>query len=270
MARSPSKSSGNITEVQITSWKDFLRVTSSRKFKNWAFRGQSDANWELWPTLPRELMNRSVLPSLWTEQENRILRIFQRKALHFLPNIPPVGDTPRWLALMQHHGAPTRMLDFTWSPYVAAFFALEHATDDAAVWAINTRQLKTYGFGPYLEQVDRPVNPTEWLKQYGFGSGGVAVGEPYFMNKRLIAQSGTLAIPYDISKSINSTLGARENMVAKFVLSCPKVRDTALEELYTMNINYATLFPDLDGLSRSLAYELEYHWLFDPHTGSPK
>ena len=38
---------------------------------------------------------------------------------------------------MQHHGAPTRLIDFTWSPYVAAFFALERATGDAAVWAVN-------------------------------------------------------------------------------------------------------------------------------------
>jgi hypothetical protein len=36
-----------------------------------------------------------------------------------------------------------------------------------------------------------------------------------------------------------------------------------------MNITYANLFPDLDGLARSLAYELEFHWAFDPHTMRP-
>jgi len=48
---------------------------------------------------------------------------------------------------MQHHGAPTRLLDFSWSPYVAAFFALEAATRDSAVWAVNSGNLQSYAFG---------------------------------------------------------------------------------------------------------------------------
>ena len=57
----------------------------------------------------------------------------------FLGHVPEWEDDFQWLALMQHHGAPTRLLDFTWSPYVAAFLALERAVDDAAVWAIHPR-----------------------------------------------------------------------------------------------------------------------------------
>src|SRR5216684_3693164 len=61
----------------------------------------------------------------------------------FLAHVPDDADSFHWLALMQHHGAPTRLLDFTWSPYVAAFFALERATSDAAIWAINLPLLWT-------------------------------------------------------------------------------------------------------------------------------
>ena len=57
----------------------------------------------------------------------------------------------------------------------------------------------------------------------------------------------------------------QENILAKFVLTHP-VREVAMRELYRMNITYATLFPDLDGLARSLGYELEFHWAYDPHT----
>ena len=45
-----------------------------------------------------------------------------------------------------------------------------------------------------------------------------------------------------------------------------ETRDEAMAELYLMNINSASLFPGLDGLARSLAYELEHHWAFDPKT----
>jgi len=58
-------------------------------------------------------------------------------------------------------------------------------------------------------------------------------------------------------------------VIAKLVLRA-KLRRQALRELYRMNITYATLFPDLDGLARSLAFELESHWQFDPTvSGTP-
>ncbi len=44
-----------------------------------------------------------------------------------------------------------------------------------------------------------------------------------------------------------------------------RVRDRAMRQLYHMNVTQATLFPDLDGLARSMAYELEFHWDYDPH-----
>jgi hypothetical protein len=58
-------------------------------------------------------------------------------------------------------------------------------------------------------------------------------------------------------------------MMAKFILPAPKLRETGLRELYRMNITYATLFPDLDGLARSLGYELEFHWSYNPRTMEP-
>jgi len=40
---------------------------------------------------------------------------------------------------MQHHGAPTRLLDFTYSFYIAAYFALEESEKDCAIWALNMK-----------------------------------------------------------------------------------------------------------------------------------
>src|SRR6185312_10543709 len=110
-------------------------------YSNWAFRGERDERWPLYSSLSRYLQNFGVAPEAWAEQEARILRIFKRKAHQYLEKPPAVDDDFQWLALMQHHGAPTRLLDFTWSPYVAAFFALVQTTKQAAVWAVNPKRL---------------------------------------------------------------------------------------------------------------------------------
>jgi len=57
----------------------------------------------------------------------------------------------------------------------------------------------------------------------------------------------------------------QQNILAKIILS-NAVREQGMRELYRMNITYATLFPDLEGLAKSLAYELEFHWEYNPRT----
>src|SRR5215471_2442405 len=123
--------------VRLDSWDEYLSMISDSPYQHWAFRGQRDASLPLYSALSRYFMSFHVDPRAWREQEERILRIFKRKAIHFLDVVPDREDDFEWLALMQDHGAPTRLLDFTWSPYVAAFFALHNATQEAVIWACN-------------------------------------------------------------------------------------------------------------------------------------
>src|ERR1051326_2783969 len=128
---------------KLHSWDAFLKAITTGAYSNWAFRGERDASWPLYSSLSRYLQNFGVASRAWPDQEDRILRIFKRKAHQFLDKPPASDDDFQWLALMQHHGAPTRLIDFTWSPYVAAFFALERTRADGVVWALNKARVDT-------------------------------------------------------------------------------------------------------------------------------
>jgi FRG domain len=252
--------------VRLKSWDEYVALISDSPYRNWAFRGQRDASAPLFSVISRYFMAFGVHPRAWPRQEDRILRIFKRKAIHFLDQVPDRNDDFEWLALMQDHGAPTRLLDFSWSPYVAAFFALHNATADGVIWACNPVEIKQR----------KPLDlekPGNFRKDFLSGSGSfVWLGEPHAMNRRLIAQSGTFLVPADLHKSIEGILNEYpnpRNTLIKFIVPVDKVREKGMRELYRMNITQATLFPDLDGLARSLAYELEFHWAYDPRTMTP-
>ncbi len=251
---------------RLTSWEAFLKLVTSPPYSNWAFRGERDERWPLYSSLSRYLMNFGVAPRAWPEQEARILRIFKRKAHQFLAQPPDVDDDFQWMALMQHHGAPTRLIDFTWSPYVAAFFALERSLADGVVWAMNPARIDS-SRAPRPTRMD-PRNKGNVRRYFLPGRHRfIWMGEPYVMNRRLIAQSGTFAVPGVLNVPIEEIVSDAdpENILAKIVLTKP-VRDVGMRELYRMNITYATLFPDLDGLARSMGYELEFHWAYNPRT----
>jgi len=125
-----------------------LRVNSEGEWSQemWVFRGLKKHSYPLQPSIER-----GAGPSMpWATLERKILfEEFQPKAqMHMEPgSLPQSGDVLSWLALMQHHGVPTRLLDFTLSPYVALYFALrertreEKSSSHVAVWAIDARAL---------------------------------------------------------------------------------------------------------------------------------
>jgi FRG domain len=95
----------------------------------WGFRGRENAEWFLHPTLDRavEVSGEGAGFSFVTHldrgvTEDRLLFRFNQQAHRHLRHLPDKDDIVTWLALMQHHGAPTRLIDWTKSPYLAAYF----------------------------------------------------------------------------------------------------------------------------------------------------
>src|SRR6266576_6204795 len=125
-----SISGGNRTimtaRVTIDTWeglKGFHGRISSDAKRRWLYRGQRRYDWDLKSGLERAMTRFALDASNQGEWEGQLLREFKRHLHRHTRDVPDDGDTARWLALMQHHGAPTRLLDFTYSFYAAVFFA---------------------------------------------------------------------------------------------------------------------------------------------------
>lgn len=251
-------------EIRLNRWSEFVDLTEAQA--GWAFRGEVSARWPLVSSLTRRLQTFCDDRSLWPLREERAVRVFRRKAHIYLTDRSALQDDLRCLALMQHHGAPTRLLDFTKSPYVAAFFALEDAVDDAAVYALNTPALWSAApqIDPTLtrERIDPrvPGNYERWFS--GNRWPIVWFGEPLEMDQRLVAQSGLFVLPGVLDQPLDRILQgypSTQPLLVKYVLP-HTLREPAMQALYRMNVTNASLFPDLDGLARSTAYELEVVW----------
>jgi hypothetical protein len=102
----------------------------------WAFRRLGDADY----VLRANIEGIATKPGI---AEDYLEREFRRRAHHFLTDLPSHLDDLEWLALMQHHSAPTRLVDWTKSAHVAAFFAAEsaHSERPFTIWAIDEKSV---------------------------------------------------------------------------------------------------------------------------------
>lgn len=136
----PRQRNTTLDDVKIITLSSWNKIHLHSK-KDWIFRGMQNSKWALETALERKEWKRNGPTSKLANKEEIILREFQRRYYHYSQQPPRIDDTLEWLSVMQHHGAPTRLLDWSYSIYVAAYFALEEAKSDCAVWALNTKWL---------------------------------------------------------------------------------------------------------------------------------
>jgi hypothetical protein len=267
-------------ELPISSWSDFERW-SSRFEAGWCFRGHGMASWSLEPSLNRRLWRTVRVGSGSVTQEInprdneiRLLLEFQRRAQqHQLP-MPPNDQHVDWLTTMQHYRVPTRLLDWTRSPYVALYFAMEEERDgDAALWAIDLGWFE-HRSHQLLHIGDKGCPDVSDLTAYHRYINQILLREdnleivvsasPEQQNERMTIQKGVLLC------SLRRRLGfvpglsvllfhpaiVERQVVSKIVVK-KEHRTEFLNELRHRDIHHAALFPGSDELGHSLADELE-------------
>ncbi|QOX79620.1 FRG domain-containing protein [Trichlorobacter lovleyi] len=129
-----------LIELRINSWKEIHDI--SELLTPYVFRGQCDADWALSTSLERCFKRFNPPLNIPHNREYWMLHEFKRKYHLYSSTSPSETDNFEWLAIMQHHGCPTRLLDFTYSIFLAAFFSVIDAETDSAIWAINQWDLK--------------------------------------------------------------------------------------------------------------------------------
>lgn len=257
-----------VTPTVVTSWPD-LRDKLATYDQRWAFRGVADANWELKSSLERLLVSPLI------ESERYLLTTFQRRAHHYVRDCPPLNDYAEWFALMQHHGAPTRLLDCTRSPYIALFFAVERQVApgpaaQAAVWVIDVEACKQAAIDILVPQnSDRTLSlgkpdtfKEAFMREHEMGVPSqlcVAPIQPFRMNERLTIQQGLFLCPAQANSSFEDNLSAMSLKGARFekYVFNMSLRGEILSELKKMNITRASLFPGIDGFAQSLGLNVE-------------
>lgn len=260
--------------VSLRSWdefRSFVRENEDR-FQNWLFRGQLDPGWNLVTRLERAATRLGIRTESLRERELGMLRRFQREAHLHSSHIPPdFKDRVAWLAIIQHYGGATRLLDWSYSPYVAAFFALEdlQAEKACAVWAIDQEwlwarakarmseeQLDGFKSDPLFIQwpTSRKVL---WTRAHVRPL--VVPINPFRLNDRLAAQQGVFLVPADINQSfvdnLTATFGdaASDGHALKIELTLSAVDlSKAVTDLHRHNVGRTSLFPGLSGLATHL------------------
>ncbi len=216
----------NIETIESFEWFH-QKITNSYNRKKDIYRGVSNITHELLPKIGWiQISTRQTRHTV----ERQLIARFRERALPYLQFIPRTDWD--WIALAQHYGLPTRLLDWTRNPLAALFFAVEkETTSDSAIYV-----LKGYNILP----IRKYKHPNECKELGKF--------VPDRITSRITAQTGVFTI------HPNPEIPFDSNDVDKLIVP-NDLRKSLKKILDTYGINRASLFPDLDGLAAHITYQ---------------
>jgi hypothetical protein len=254
-------------EVRVASWTELQEQLFAGSWNeqlglhrsNYAFRGRWDAADDLATSLAEVGGDTPTL-------ERNLLRNFRKYAMS---DAVPHDSPWNWLALGQHHGLPTRLLDWTYSPFVALHFATskrECFDRDGAVWMVDyvrAHRLVPKKLRDALEAEGTNLFTTEMIESVApelddlaqLGDDFVVFVEPPSFDERIVNQYALFSLASRADHSFDEWLREHEELGRRIVIPA-ELKWEVRDKLDQANVTERVLFPGLDGLTRWL---VRYH-----------
>lgn len=213
-------------ETRLENWDDIFKLYN-RFLMAFVFRGHGEAKWPMTSSLERMVIRfhpNSIVNTANAYEEDSIKEFRWKYPSYEKNNILADDDIIEWLSIMQHYGAPTRMVDFSYSIYIALFMAMDSLAEnkDSAVWCLNHLVCREAFFHNKYE-LQRSCNnkdemdvciykeantilkeiPSSNKKKY---EKGVFLVRPNHVNERILRQQGLFAIQGDPNSTFSENL----------------------------------------------------------------
>jgi hypothetical protein len=248
-------------DIRISSWNELnerlyegsWNEPLGRFRSNFAFRGESNASFDLKPSLLR-------LGGTAGKVEHHLLRNFKKYA-----RSDSVGNDSvwSWLAVAQHHGLPTRLLDWTYSPLVAAHFAtvnLDCYDVDGIIWSVDfvkTNRLLPSKMRAIIEEEGSDTFTVEMLRAVAdtiqhfdrlARNEFVVFFEPPSLDNRIVNQFALFSMMSSPTARLDYWLAEHPELFRRIIIPA-SIKWEVRDKLDQANITERVLFPGLDGLS---------------------
>ena len=211
-------------------WDRFMQWVGTHAGTAWVFRGHPDAAYTLRPSIGRSLKySRTV--------EVRLTRLFARRAAEFDGGAR--RDMWDMLTLGQHHGLPTRLLDWTTNPLVAAYFAVvPPGPNTARIIAVRVRETAV-------------IDPERTPDPFAIESLGFLV--PRSLSTRVVRQSGLFSVHPRPTEAWEEPL---RNAADSFNIA-PEFHTSFRDRLFHLGVDARMIYGGLEGLGQRLRWQFE-------------